>query len=131
MVTKNIVCKSAVEAEGLKALLREEGIICESFDETNSKVARGVLDNSIEVMVKEEDYDRAMEIYQGQLEEQNMFRPWCPQCGSEDVVLLSDAKVNKKRLPMFLAAAMTFLPLGGGLNEEEYRCNACGKKFSR
>jgi len=131
METKRITCNTAIEAEGLKALLMEQGIVCMSIDETNSKVARGVLDNTTEVMVKEEDYERAMNIYEQQRAEQQLFRPWCPRCGSEDVELIKEGGINKRKLPMFLATALTMLPMGNMGDAEEYKCHACGKRFRR
>ena len=43
MKTKNITCNSPIEAEALRSALREIGIDSNIFDETNSKVARGIL----------------------------------------------------------------------------------------
>ncbi|MBR4644090.1 MAG: DUF2007 domain-containing protein [Bacteroidaceae bacterium] len=63
MEIKRITCRSAIEAAALKAWLEEANINCIIFDETNSKVARGLLDQTMDVMVKEEDLERANAIY--------------------------------------------------------------------
>ena len=56
---KEITCNSPIEAEGFRSFLREAGIESNIFDEANSKVARGILDQRVEVLVKEEDYEQA------------------------------------------------------------------------
>ena len=40
---KGITCNNAIEAEGFRSALMEAGIESSIYDETNSKVARGVL----------------------------------------------------------------------------------------
>ena len=52
---KGITCNSAIEAEGFRTVLQEAGIESTIYDETNSKVARGILDRNVDVLVKEED----------------------------------------------------------------------------
>ena len=85
--TLKINCNTAIEAAMLKDLLEEQGIECQIWDETNSKVARGLFtDRSVDVMVREEDYDEAFRIYDKLRKEQAQRTvKWCPRCGSENI----------------------------------------------
>ena len=85
--TQKINCNTAIEAAMLKDLLEEQGIECQICDETNSKVARGLFtDRSVDVMVREEDYDEAFRIYDKLRKEQAQRTvKWCPRCGSENI----------------------------------------------
>lgn len=71
MQIKRITCRSSIEAAALKAWLEEANINCVIYDETNSKVARGILDQTMDVMVREEDWERANAIYEELLRENN------------------------------------------------------------
>jgi len=64
MDIKRITCRSAIEAAALQAWLEEANIKCIIYDETNSKVARGILDQTTDVMVNAEDWERANAIYE-------------------------------------------------------------------
>ena len=109
MKIKDITCSSPIEAEGLRSALWEMGIESNVFDETNSKVARGILDQRTDVLVKEEDYEQAMKVYQSYLAEQKNVMPWCPKCGSENVAAVpTDCCLTKK-----------------------FVCNDCGHKWKR
>ena len=109
MRVKDITCNSPIEAEGLRSALRDVGIVSNIFDETNSKVARGILDKRTDVLVKEEDYEQAMKVYQSYLAEQKSVLPWCPKCGSENVAVVpTDCCLTKK-----------------------FVCNDCGHKWKR
>ncbi len=85
--TLKINCNTAIEAAMLKELLDEQGIECRIFDETNSKIARGLLaDRSVDVMVRGEDIEQARSIYNRLREEQAGCQiTWCPKCGSENI----------------------------------------------
>ena len=85
MTIKRITCNSSIEAEGFRSALHEAGIESVAYDETNSKVARGILDKTTEIFVKEEDYDRASKMYQAYQSEHDNVIPWCPKCGSENL----------------------------------------------
>lgn len=109
MKIKDITCNSPIEAEGFRSVLLEMGIESNIYDEENSKVARGILDKRTDVLVKEEDYEQAMQIYQSYLGGQKDVMPWCPKCGSENVALASvDCCITKN-----------------------YVCNDCGHKWKR
>ena len=69
MQIKRITCRSSIEAAALKAWLEEANINCVIYDETNSKVARGILDQTMDVMVRDEDWERANAIYEELLKE--------------------------------------------------------------
>ena len=77
---KGITCNNAIEAEGFRSALLEAGIESSLYDETNSKVARGVLDQTVDVLVNEKDYEQALKLYQTLQAEQQNFKPWCPKC---------------------------------------------------
>ena len=71
MDIKRITCRSSIEAAALKAWLEEANINCVIYDETNSKVARGILDQTMDVMVRDEDWERANAIYEELLRANN------------------------------------------------------------
>ncbi|MCR5849196.1 MAG: DUF2007 domain-containing protein [Bacteroidaceae bacterium] len=127
---KEITCNSPIEAEGFRSFLREAGIESNIFDEANSKVARGILDQRVEVLVKEEDYEQAMKVYQSYLSEQQNVMPWCPKCGSENVFLQTNKCATTRRLPRFLAALLAFVPIGF-CTSRKYVCNNCGHEWER
>lgn len=130
MEIKDITCNSPIEAEGLRSALREAGIESDIFDETNSKVARGILDQSTEVLVKEEDYEQAMKVYQSFLANQPTVMPWCPKCGSEDVTVHKKKNATTRQLPRILATLLMLIPIGV-CTTEKFVCNSCGHKWSR
>ena len=130
MRVKDITCNSPIEAEGLRSALRDVGIVSNIFDETNSKVARGILDKRTDVLVKEEDYEQAMKIYESLLAEQKAVRPWCPECGSEEVTVQDKKGITSRQLPRFLAALLTFIPIGT-CTTQKFVCNKCGHKWER
>lgn len=130
MKIKEITCNNPIEAEGLRSALREAGIVSNVYDETNSKVARGILDARTDVLVKEEDYEQATKIYQSYLAEQQAVAPWCPKCGSEDVTVQKKKAATSKHLPRILAALLMFIPIGG-CSTQKFVCNKCGHKWER
>ena len=130
MKVKDITCGSPIEAEGFRSALREAGIESDIFDETNSKVARGILDQRTEVLVKEEDYEQAMKVYQSYLAEQPAVKPWCPECGSEDVTVQTKKNGTTRLLPRILAT-LRMLFSTRGWTTEEFVCNKCGHKWER
>ena len=127
---KGITCNNAIEAEGFHSALLEAGIESTIYDETNSKVARGILDKTIDVLVKEEDYEQAKKLYQTFLTEQQIFKPWCPKCGSENVTMQEKKHATARQLPRILAALLMFTPFGSGTTEKCI-CNDCGHKWKR
>lgn len=131
MVIKDITCNNPIEAEGLRSALREIGIESDIFDETNSKVARGILDQRIDVLVKEEDYEQAMKIYQElQAATRHDIMPWCPKCGSENVTSIKKKEVTPRQLPRILATLLTWIS-NGICTTEKFVCNDCGHKWQR
>lgn len=124
---KEITCNSPIEAEGFRAVLLEAGIESDLFDESNSKVARGILDQRTDVLVKEEDYEEAAKLYQSYLSEQQNVKPWCPKCGSENVILRK-SKCSTRQLPRILATLLTFIPIGA-FTAKKFVCNDCGHKW--
>ena len=130
MEIKCITCSTPIEAEGLRATLQEAGIESNLYDETNSKVARGILDQTVEVLVKAEDYEKATHIYQTLLAERRSEMPWCPECGSENVIAQQKKHPNARQLPRILATLLMFIPFGTA-KSQTYLCNQCGHKWER
>ena len=112
MKIKDITCNSPIEAEGFRSALREAGIQSNIFDETNSKVARGILDKRTDVLVREEDYEQAMKIYESYMAGQQAVMPWCPKCGSEDVSVQKKKNATTRQMPRILASLLMFIPIG-------------------
>ena len=127
MDIKRITCRTAIEAAALCAKLEEAGIKGVIYDETNSKVARGILDPTIDVMVNEENLERANVIYDEMLKAGEEVLPWCPSCGSENVVKLDKPTQTSKGLLGFISAVLCFVPFR--LSTNNYMCKDCGKKF--
>ena len=123
---KGISCNNPIEAEGFRSFLQEAGIESSVYDETNSKVARAILDQAVDVLVKEEDYEQAQKLYQSFLDEQQSFKPWCPKCDSENVTVQKKVPANRK-LPRLLAALLML----GSCSTEQFVCNDCGHKWER
>ena len=127
---KGITCNSPIEAEGLRSALHEIGIESDIFDETNSKVARGILDQTTDVLVKEEDYEQAMITYQSLQSEQHIATPWCPKCGSENVAVQKKKNATTRQLPRILATLLMWIPIGV-CTTEKFVCNDCGYRWER
>ena len=128
---KGITCNSVIEAEGFRTVLQEAGIESTIYDETNSKVARGILDRTVDVLVKEEDMEQAKQLYQKFLNEQEKaFKPWCPKCGSENLTVEKQQNSTVRQLPRILATALMLIPFGT-CKTEKYVCNDCGHKWKR
>ena len=130
MKIKDITCNSPIEAEGFRSALLEAGIESDIFDEENSKVARGILDKRTDVLVKAEDYEQAMKVYQSYLAEQPAVKPWCPECGSEDVTVQKKNYATTRQLPRILATLLMLIPIGV-CTTEKFVCNNCGHKWER
>ena len=130
MSVKTVSCNNIIEAEAFRAALQEAGIKSLTYDETNSKVARGILDQAMEVLVNEEDYDQAMKVYQYFKEKQDHILPWCPKCGSEDVCLAAKKHPTARNLPRILATILMFIPFGV-TKTRKFVCNKCGYKWER
>ena len=127
---KGITCNNPIEAEGFRSALLEAGIESSIYDETNSKVARGILDQAVDVLVKEEDYEQARQLYQSFLAEQQTLKPWCPKCGSENVTVQKVKNPTARQLPRILAVVLMFFPFGV-CKTEKFVCSDCGYKWER
>lgn len=130
MKIRDITCNSPIEAEGFRSALSEAGIESDIFDETNSKVARGILDKRTDVLVKEEDYEQAMKIYESYMAEQLDVMPWCPKCGSENVAARKKKFATTRQLPRILATLLTYIPIGC-CTTKIFVCKDCGFEWER
>lgn len=101
--SRKLICDNVVEAETLKARLLEEGIACSSYDEsTNKAIVGGYIPGAV-VLVKEEDYERAKAIQEADHQKRDESIPWCPLCGSENVVMERVTKPHSSTFFLFLA----------------------------
>ena len=130
MKIKDITCNNPIEAEALRSALREIGIDSNIYDETNSKVARGILDQRTDVLVRKEDYEQALQVYQSLQKEQANVVPWCPKCGSENVTVQKKRNATTRQLPRILATLLMWIPIGV-CTTEKLVCNDCGHKWER
>ena len=130
MTVKRIICSTPIEAEGFRVALAEAGIESVTYDETNSKVDRGILDQTTEIMVKEEDYEQAMKVFQTYQSEHEAAKPWCPKCGSENVTACQKKNPNFQQLPRILATLLAYIPFGC-CTTKRFVCNDCGHKWER
>ena len=130
MKVKSISCNNAIEAEGFRTALQEAGIESLTYDETNSKVARGILDKAMDVLVKEEDYEQAQTIYLRFKSTQETILPWCPKCGSENVSVVNKKNPTTRQLPRILATLLTLIPFGTATTPK-FTCNDCGHTWER
>ena len=110
--SKKLICSNIVEAETLKAKLLEEGIACSSYDESTNKAIVGAYLPGAVVLVKEEDYERAKAIQTADFQERDKSIPWCPMCGSENVVV---------------EHALWLHPT----ESEVFHCEACNRRFRK
>ena len=83
-------CDNEFYADEVSSLLEKEGIACRLHDERNDTAysygAHGGNLPGIEVRVNESDYERALALVKPVEEAHRQFVPWCPECGSDDVV---------------------------------------------
>ena len=124
MKTKSITCSSIVDAQALNNKLAEANIESQINDGAGDWVVQRVPNQAVEVVVREEDYERAIAIYNS-LPAINKSLPWCPKCGSEEVAI-SDRNVekgmNENSLKSFISKLFGFHP-------KKYVCKACGHTF--
>jgi DNA-directed RNA polymerase subunit RPC12/RpoP len=82
-----IKCDSPVFADEVMNLLAENKIASRQHDENNDPAvgAYGALTGTA-VYVYSKDYERAKEIIAPLIKERDKQKPWCPACGSDDVV---------------------------------------------
>ena len=130
MKLKHITCNNAIEAEALRSTLQDLGIESKTYDETNSKVARGILDNTFDVIVNAEDYGQATQLYATLQAESQSVKPWCPKCGSENIVAQEKKHASSRQLPRLLATLVMLIPFGTA-SSQTFVCNDCGHRWER
>ena len=69
MIVKIVSCKDAFEAEVVKGLLASNGIECILQNESMSQLYGSILAMSINVLVREEDAEKAKEVLDSRPEE--------------------------------------------------------------
>ena len=123
MKTKSITCSSIVEAQALNNMLAEANIKNSINDGAGDWIVQRVPNQAVEVIVSEEDYERALTIYESLPKEENDSLPWCPKCGSEEVEKLPVDNSRKG----FLGSVKRFI--SKGFNSKNYVCKKCGYSF--
>lgn len=119
-------CNNVIEASMIKDLLENEGI--QSFY-TNEHFTtlmphmNNIIGGGIQVMVEEEEYERALEIV-GKSTDCSIC---CPICGSVDLVFTLGKSKAKKMIAIFLSL-FVFVPFGN--IKASYRCKQCGTTFA-
>ncbi len=114
-------CNTSFDANMIKSKLDSEGIECFISNENFSTIYP-FLSGAIDIMVKEEDLERAKEII-GDDSAKDII---CPSCGSKNIRMgLGSNKL--KKLFLILIAALTFSP--AGIRKAQLKCKDCGAEF--
>jgi len=126
------VCEDAFAAELLKGRLLNEGIDAEVIHAGIEQVipySFGMPDLKPRVVVRDEDYERAIAVLQesNEVKEETIC---CPYCGSQDISYgLYDGSVKRylTRIGAVLLSLLTMGPLGKV--QSAYYCRNCKKRF--
>ncbi len=129
------VCDDAFAAELLKGRLLNEGIdaqVIHAHIEQVIPYSFGMPDLKPRVVVREEDFERAMQLLEAtgdvKAEPQEIR---CPYCGSQDLSYgLYDGSV-KRYLTRIVAVFLSLLTMGPlGKVQGAYYCRQCKRRFS-
>lgn len=127
MKTKIITCSSIVQAQAFNNILAEANIKSSINDGAGDWIVQRVPNQAVEIVVSEEDYERALALYNTlPKEEEEGSVIWCPKCGSEEISKLSNSDDTKSGIANFLKQ---FLSRIYCLCPSNYVCNKCGHKF--
>ncbi len=111
----------------IKGLLENESIECfltnENFT-TLMPIYNGMLGSGIQIMINEEDSERAIEL----LSKQSAEGLKCPYCGSENVIF-GLGKKKFKKIVIVILSALSAIPFNNIRNT--YYCNDCKIEFKR
>jgi len=124
-----MTCDGLAEAYILKGRLLNEGIDCfltnENFT-TLMPLYNNMLGSGIQIVVNEEDIDKARAILKDKIEpnNQNLI---CPNCGSENIGLGLGRRKGFKILNIFIALLL-FIPMGN--LKPKYYCKDCKTEMS-
>lgn len=119
---------NSVEATLLQHVLELEGIdsfITNEYTSTLLPHLYGMLGHGIQVMVKDDDYEKAKEILAREVDAREVKT--CPNCGSSDIGFgVRGKKRFGDRLLIFISL-IAGVPMGNIKNK--YYCKNCGQDF--
>ncbi|MBN2729866.1 MAG: DUF2007 domain-containing protein [Bacteroidales bacterium] len=116
----------SIEANIAKAKLQADGIACFLTNENFSVLQPGLsgqMTGSIDLMINEEDLEKAKEILDDIVEDDSYK---CPHCGS-DKVIIRYGKNAVSRFLLVLGSIFMGAPIRQSTNE--YFCRSCRKSF--
>ena len=129
-VVKLITCDEAFRAHVIRGALENEGIVSILHNEHTSNVLRGYGSDiaGVDVLVYEEDYDRALLLL-----EQNQMVPeqlkYCPCCGSDEIKPVLKKRHKVRAMVAAVVSALSAAP--PGTEHWEYVCGKCGARFEK
>ena len=126
MNTKTITCSSIVQTQAFNNLLAEANIKSTINDGAGDWVVQRVPNQAVEVVVSEEDYERALTLFSTLPKAVEESIIWCPKCGSEEITKLSNSEDTKSGFFTFLKSLLSLLCV---LHSNNYICKKCGHKF--
>ena len=130
MKTKSLIsCNTTAEAHIIKGRLDADGIECfltnENFTDLIMPLSNTMLNSGVQVIVKENDFDKASIVIKDMLEPNNEIIV-CPHCGSADISLSGGREIGFKLLNM-LRSILTIDSIGN--MKTKYYCNNCKKEI--
>lgn len=103
-------CSNTIMADEIVSKLAEEGISLSLHDELDDPVYGAYGPNpGIEVRVCKKDFVQSLRILKEINEARTKQLPWCPNCGSENVVALKKEEGKRSRATSFIGVALIVL----------------------
>lgn len=125
-----ITCDEAFQARLIQGALENEGIASVLHNENTSNVLRGYGTTiaGVDVLVYEDDYERAMALLErnGMIPEQLRY---CPHCHSPHIRFVLKKGRRLKAIVASVLSALTMTAPAGTYGE--YVCDDCGARFDR
>lgn len=119
-------CNSSIEANMLKNLLENEGIICFLTNENFSSLMphySGIMGSGVSIMIDEKDKAKAFKLIE---EQNNSTQLICPNCNSEKIGFGLGLNRGKKIFIIVVSLLMS-IPIKNITNT--YYCEACKCEF--
>jgi len=121
-----ITCDNVIEATFIKNNLENEGIQCFLTNEISSTLLPGynrMFNAGIQIMINENDFEKAFELVPGSEIEKKII---CPACNSTNISF----RIGKSELKKYLLIALSLsvaTPIG--TIKENYYCKDCKTEF--